>query len=173
MVITLSDPSLVLLIGPSGSGKSTFARRHFRGTEVLSSDFCRALVCDDESDQAATADAFELLHLILSRRLQRRRTTVIDATNVQAFAREPLALSAKRWNIPLVGIVFALPEELCLGRNQRRAYRQAPNETVLNQISALAESMGHLDAEGFDTLHTIRTEEEADTVAVIRQGGYS
>ncbi len=43
-VIDLPDPSLVVLIGASGSGKSSFAARHFKPTEVLSSDFCRGLV---------------------------------------------------------------------------------------------------------------------------------
>jgi predicted kinase len=61
---TLAIPqlSLVVLIGPSGSGKSSFARRVFKPTEVLSSDYCRGLVSDDENDQAATGNAFDVLH---------------------------------------------------------------------------------------------------------------
>jgi hypothetical protein len=35
-------------------GKSTFARRHFKATEILSSDVYRGFVSDDENDQAAT-----------------------------------------------------------------------------------------------------------------------
>ena len=69
--------------GVSGSGKSTFARKHFRPTEVISSDFCRGLVADDENDQAATPDAFDVLHFIAGKRLAAGRLTVIDATNVQ------------------------------------------------------------------------------------------
>jgi protein phosphatase len=60
--ISIPELSLVLLVGPSGSGKSTFARKHFLATEVVSSDFCRALVSDDENDQSATSDAFDVLH---------------------------------------------------------------------------------------------------------------
>ncbi|MGI4830630.1 MAG: AAA family ATPase [Janthinobacterium lividum] len=52
-------------------------------TEVVSSDFCRALVSDDESDQSATGDAFDLLHAIVRKLLARGRLTVVDATNVQ------------------------------------------------------------------------------------------
>ncbi|QSS95562.1 hypothetical protein H3V39_34110 (plasmid) [Streptomyces sp. M54] len=37
------------LIGPPGSGKSPFARTHFQPTQIVSSDFCRALVADDFS----------------------------------------------------------------------------------------------------------------------------
>lgn len=56
---TLPELCLVVLIGPSGAGKSTFARKHFKPTEVLSSDFFRGLVSDDENDQTVTKDAFD------------------------------------------------------------------------------------------------------------------
>ena len=60
----LSVPAmgLVVLVGVSGSGKSTFAARHFRPTEVVSSDFCRGLVADDENDQTATPEAARCVH---------------------------------------------------------------------------------------------------------------
>lgn len=80
MRIDLPDPSLVVLIGASGSGKSSFARAHFAQTEVISSDFCRGLVADDENDQAATSYAFAVLHFIAGRRLAQPRFTIIDAT---------------------------------------------------------------------------------------------
>jgi protein phosphatase len=96
MHIKIPKLSLVVLIGASGSGKSTFARRHFRPTEVISSDYCRGLVSDDENDQAATNDAFELLHFIAAKRLARGRLTVIDATNVQPESRKPLVELARQ-----------------------------------------------------------------------------
>ena len=68
--IKLPELSLVVLIGTSGSGKSTFAAKHFAPTEVLSSDFCRALVGDDENDQSVTKEAFEILHDIAGMRLR-------------------------------------------------------------------------------------------------------
>jgi protein phosphatase len=83
MKINLPELSLVLLIGPSGCGKSSFARKHFLPTEIVSSDFCRSVVSDDENDQSATGDAFDLLHTIVRKRLARGRLTVVDATNVQ------------------------------------------------------------------------------------------
>lgn len=162
-----------MLIGPSGSGKSTLARRHFRATEVLSSDFCRALVCDDESDQSATDDAFELLHLILAKRLRRRRTTVIDATNVQRIARESLILAARKYNVALVAIVFALPEEVCRMRNEQRAYRQVPGDVVQKQIAELAKSITQLDGEGFHSIYRIETVDEAESVILARQSAHS
>ena len=64
MDVRFPELALVVLVGTSGSGKSTFARRHFRPTEVISSDYCRGLVADDENDQSATSAAFEVLHFI-------------------------------------------------------------------------------------------------------------
>ena len=95
MKITIPELSLVVLIGPSGCGKSSFGRKHFLSTEVVSSDGCRALVSDDENDQTATNDAFDLLHAIVRKRLARGRLTVIDATNVQPEARKSLVELAR------------------------------------------------------------------------------
>ncbi|WP_254069962.1 AAA family ATPase [Pimelobacter simplex] len=93
--LNLPELGLVVLVGVSGSGKSTFAREHFKATEVVSSDFCRGLVADDENDQDATPDAFDVLHYIAGTRLRRGLLTVVDATNVQQSAREELVRLAR------------------------------------------------------------------------------
>ena len=95
----IPELSLVALVGVSGSGKSTFARAHFRPTEVISSDFCRGLVSDDENDQAAAPDAFDVLHYIAGKRLARGRLTVVDATNVQPEARRALVALAREHDV--------------------------------------------------------------------------
>jgi protein phosphatase len=123
MQIKIPKLSLVVLVGPSGSGKSTFARRHFLPTEVLSSDYCRGLISDDENDQAATNDAFEVLHFIGAKRLARGRLTVIDATNVQPEARKPLVQLAKKFHCLPVAIVLNPPEKVCHERNRDRDVR--------------------------------------------------
>src|SRR5579871_127021 len=123
MKLTIPDLSLVVLIGASGCGKSTFARRHFLPTETLSSDACRALVSDDENNQAATNDAFEVLHFIAARRLAAGRLTVVDATNVRPEARGPLVALARRYHCLPVAIVFDLPERICQERNRTRPDR--------------------------------------------------
>src|SRR5262245_61075348 len=120
MNISIPKLSLVVLIGPSGSGKSTFARKHFLPSEVLSSDYCRGLVSDNENEQAATNDAFEVLHFIASKRLARARLTVVDATNVQSEARAPLVRLAREFHCLPVAIVFDLPEKICHERNRNR-----------------------------------------------------
>src|SRR5437016_14371278 len=117
MEVRIPELALVVLVGPSGSGKSTLARTLFKPTEVLSSDFCRGLVSDDENDQAATNDAFEVLHFIAAKRLAAGRLTVVDATNVQPEARKPLVALAREYDVLPTAIVLELPGRLWQDRN--------------------------------------------------------
>src|SRR5215469_2450734 len=133
MKITIPELSLVVLIGPSGCGKSTFARAHFKPTEVLSSDFCRGLVADDENDQSATTDAFDVLHYIAGKRLAAGRLTVIDATNVQSESRAPLVALAREHDVLPVAIVFDLPEPVCVARNASRPDRDFGAHVIRRQ----------------------------------------
>src|SRR6516165_8621978 len=112
MKFTIPELSLVVLIGTSGCGKSTFARKHFLPTEILSSDYCRGLVSDNENDLSATNDAFAVLHFIAAKRLAAGRLTVVDATNVQLEARKPLVELARQFHCLPVAIVLNLPEKL-------------------------------------------------------------
>lgn len=169
MIIELPEPALVLLIGPAGAGKSTFAAHHFRPTEVISSDHCRALVSDDENNQAATDDAFELLHFIAAKRLGRRRMTVADATNVTPRARRPLLALAREYQVPAVAIVFDLPAGLCEARNQFRPERNVGAFAIGRQIAQLHRSLPELPAEGFGLIALFRTAEEVDTAELIRR----
>ena len=168
---TLAVPelALVVLLGASGCGKSTFAGRHFAETEVVSSDRCRALVADDENDQSATADAFEVLHLLVAKRLSRGRLTVVDATNVTPDARRPLLDLARRFHVPAVAIVLDLPEEECLRRNAARAGRRVPDEAIQRQAHFLRASVGGLSREGFRRVHLLRSAGEVDQAAIARE----
>src|SRR5215469_12977683 len=110
MEVRFPELALVVLVGTSGSGKSTFARRHFLPTEVISSDYCRGLVADDENDQSATRAAFEVLHFIAGKRLASGRLTVVDATSVRPEDRKPLVELARQHHMLPVALVFDLPE---------------------------------------------------------------
>lgn len=124
MKLTIPELSLVFLIGVSGSGKSTFARKHFKTTEILSSDVCRGMVSDDENDQAATREAFEVLYFIARKRLAAGKLTVVDATNTLAEARKPLVEIAREYHCLPVAIVLDLPERLARERNKTRPNRE-------------------------------------------------
>ena len=167
--IAVPELSLIVLIGPSGCGKSTFAARHFLPTEVLSSDRCRALVADDERDQTATRDAFEVLHHVAAKRLARGRLTVVDATNTQPTSRAPLVELAKNAYVQAVAVVFDLPADLCEERNRSRADRQVPAHAVLQQRSQLERSLPGLQNEGFRRVFLLRSPEEVAAATIERQ----
>jgi len=167
VTIAIPRPSLVVLVGPSGAGKSTFARKHFKRTEVVSSDFCRGLISDDESDQSATEAAFEVLRLIASKRLKTGRLTVVDATSVQAHARAGLVALAHEHDVPAIAIVLNLAEDLCVARSQARPGRPVPPEIVRSQVRDLVGSLPGLRLnEGFRLVCLLSTPEEIDSVSV-------
>jgi len=169
MEIAIPELCLVVLIGPSGSGKSTFARQHFKPTEILSSDFCRGLVSDDENSQEATGDAFDLLHYVAGKRLARGLLTVIDATNVQAESRKPLVELAREHDVLPVAIVLKMPEDLCHDRNKSRPDRAFGPHVVRNQLIQLRRSLRGLQREGFRYVYVLQTPEEIEQVAMKRQ----
>ena len=166
--IELRQDALVVLIGVAASGKSTFARRHFAPTEVLSSDALRALVADDPHAQGATEDAFDLLHRLLAMRLRRGRLTVVDATNVEAWARDELLAVARRHRRPAVAIVLDVPLETTLERNAARPSPRPPDRAVRRQHRWLQDTLGELPAEAFDQVVHLRGVAAIDDASMVR-----
>ncbi|MFI1440653.1 polynucleotide kinase-phosphatase [Streptomyces fructofermentans] len=165
--LPVTDLSLVVLIGASGSGKSMFARRHFKPTEVISSDFCRGLVADDENDQSASADAFDVLHYIAGKRLAAGRRTVVDATSVQQESRKQLVDLARKHDVLPIAIVLDVPEEVCAERNASRSDRAGmPRRVIQRHTRELRRSLRHLEREGFRKVHVLRGVEEIESAEV-------
>lgn len=171
MKLSLAAGTMLVLVGPSGAGKSTFATRHFAPTEVVSSDALRAVVADDPTDQAATDAAFELLHTILGLRLERGRLTVVDATNVEPWARERLLAMARKHRRPAATIVFDLPLSICLDRNAARTDRHVPPAAIRRQHGRMRASLDGLAAEGFEPVVVLSTAEAAEGISVERGRG--
>ncbi len=169
MKVTLPELSLVVLIGPSGAGKSTFARRHFKPTEVLSSDHCRALVSDDENDLAATHDAFDVLHYVAAKRLAAGKLTVVDATSVKPEDRKPLVQLAREYHCLPVAIVFDIGARICAERNAQRQDRDNMRSQVIRyQQGAMRSGLRFLNKEGFRHVFILRSPEEVDAAVVER-----
>lgn len=166
--ISTPELGLIVLCGASGSGKSTFAKKFFAPTEVVSSDQCRALVADDENDQSVTATAFALLSDIVDKRLEVGRLTVVDATNVKREDRAPLLELARKWDVLSTAIIFDLPLEVCLERNQQRADRQIPEHAIRRQHKAIRRSKKHIRKDGFARSYIIDSADEVDDLVVTR-----
>lgn len=158
MSIRIPDFALVLMVGPTSSGKSHVAARLFKPTEIVSSDKCRALASDDENDQTATKAAYEILELIVRRRLERRLTTVVDATNLRPEDRARFLAMGKELHAPCAAIVMRTPERLARERAAGRGDRRMPAH-VFDRQSRLFRKVGRLEKEGFRFVREIRPEE--------------
>jgi protein phosphatase len=167
--IDIPDFALIVLVGSTGSGKSTFAARHFRPTEIISSDHCRGLVSDDETDQAATADAFDLVRAIAEKRLKNRRFTVIDATNVRAADRKDWVTLARRWHALPVALVLDPGIDVCIERNKARPDRPFGPQVVQRMVSEIRRGLGGLQREGFRQVWRLTSAEAIDAATVERR----
>jgi protein phosphatase len=168
MRIEIPETAVVALIGVSGSGKSTFAKTHFKPTEVLSSDYFRALISDDETNQQVSAQAFETLFYAANKRLELGLLTVIDATNVQKEGRAAVLNLAREQNCLAVAIVLDIPERICRNRNEKRPNRNFGPHVITRQTGQLKKSIRHLQKEGFRYVYILESEEEAADAEIIR-----
>ena len=174
ITLPVTDLSLVVLIGSTGAGKSTFARRHFAPTAVLSSDFCRGLVRDDENDQSASKDAFDVLHYIAGKRLAAGRLTVVDATSVQSESRRQLIRLAREHDVLPIAIVLDVPEQVCAERNAARPDRaHLPRHVIARQQRELRRSLRSLEREGFRKVHILRGTAQVDAARVVLERRYN
>lgn len=168
MRIEIPEFALVALIGATSSGKSTFAKKHFLPTEILSSDFFRGMVSDDENNQKVSKEAFDLLFYAANKRLDLMKTTVIDATNVQPAARKQIIDLAREQNVHSVAIVLNLPERELQARNASRPDRGYPEHVIRKHVSDLRRGLRNLKREGFRFVYILNSQEEVDEVEIVR-----
>lgn len=169
MQIEIPEFALVAMIGASSSGKTTFAKKHFLPTEVLSSDFFRAMVSDDERDQKSTADAFDLLYYAAQKRLKSMKTTVVDATNLQPSARKRIIETAHEHDVHTVAIVLDLDEKILQERNKNRKSRNLSPYVIKKHHSELKRTIKELKREGFRFVYLLKSEEEINNVEIVRK----
>jgi predicted kinase len=147
--IRLVRPSVVVLCGPAACGKSTFAVRHFRPTQIISSDHARALVCDDERDQRFQTQAFALVHFVIEQRLGLNRLCVVDSTALTPAARKNLLDLARKYQVPCVVFLFTVPLEKCVERDAGRE-RTVGRAVVERQHQLFEQAAASIKQEGFD-----------------------
>ena len=156
------------LVGVSSSGKSTFAKTHFKSTEVLSSDYFRGLVSDDENNQKVTPQAFEALYYVANKRLDLGLLTVIDATNVQREARASVLRLAREQDCLAVAIVLDVPQGIIKERNQKRPDRNLGENIIARQAEQLKSSINSIKKEGFRYVYILSDEEEIANAEIVR-----
>ncbi len=169
MKFTIPDFSLVVMIGATGSGKSSLAERLFLPSEIVSSDACRAIVSDDETDLSATADAFDLVHYMAGLRLKRRKLTVIDATSVRREDRAQLVALARQWHALPVAIVLDIDPKLCHERNKTRANRQFGEHVPRNHVRTMRKGLKNLGKEGFRHVIVLKSPADVEALEIIRE----
>lgn len=166
--IEIPEFCLVALIGATSSGKTSFAHQYFKSTEVLSSDFFRGMVCDDESSQTASGDAFDVLYYIAEKRLSNMKLTVIDATNIQQNSRKKIIDLAREQNVHAAAIVLNLPESLLQERNKNRPERNFPEHVIRQHCRDVRRSIRNLKREGFRFVYVIDSPEQLAHTEIIR-----
>ncbi len=149
--IRLTRPSVVVLCGPAACGKSTFAARHFRPTQIISSDRARALVCDDEKDQRFQTQAFTLLHCLIEQRLSINRLCVVDSTALTQQARQSLLDLARRYRVPSVVLLLNVPLATCLERDAKRE-RTVGAAAIERQHQLFEQVKTTIGQDGFDQI---------------------
>lgn len=172
-VLAVPELALIVLVGVSGSGKSSFAAKHFRSTQVLSSDACRGMVADDENDQAATPVAFDVLHYIAATRLRAGRLTVVDATNVKREDRAKLVQLARDHDVLPVAIVLDVPEGVAVERNAARADRDMNAGVIRRQRADLRRGLRGLSREGFRKVHILDGVEQVLAATITYEKQYN
>lgn len=173
-LLTLPRRTLLALCGPAGSGKSTFAQRlvdqyselGLRPTTIVSSDVCRALVCDDENNQQVNRDSFDLFHYILHKRMLQSCFTIADSTALQADARRRMLQVAQRHGYSTCLLVFNISQQTCVQRDQRR--RRLVGEAVIaHHISQLARTLLQAPSEGWNQISLLEEQHPDITLEIL------
>lgn len=153
-------PALVVLIGPSGSGKSTWAAGRYAGGEIVSSDQLRSVVGTGAGDLDASDDAFAVLDAVLTARLRRRLTTVVDTLGLDAGRRAGWVARARDAGLPVVAVCFGTEPAICRRRNASRD-RPVPARALAEQVSRMAGL--DLSDDGFDLVVTAAEDDDVES----------
>ncbi len=174
--IALPRRTLIVLCGPAGAGKSTFARKFVelhqaqgcKSTSIVSSDYCRAMICDDETNQQVNRDTFDLFYYIIRKRLYQGRLTIADSTALQANARQTLIEIAQRYQYHSCLFVFNMSLQTCLAHDQHQARGRMVGEKVISyHMQILQQALLDIPHEGWDQIHILDEQHRDMDVEII------
>lgn len=154
ITITLPRRTLLVLCGPAGSGKSTFAAQRFAPTNIVSSDQCRAMICDDENNQQVNRDTFDLFYYIIQKRLYLGRFTVADSTALRSDTRLRLRAQSRHFGYYGCLLIFNTPPDICLARNRQRA-RSVEEQVIPYHAGLLQQTLLDAPAEGWEQVYVL------------------
>ena len=174
LLLTVPPRTLLVLCGPAGSGKSTFAEKliaahqhlDFKPTMIVSSDTCRAIVCDDENNQQANRDAFDLFHFTLHKRMFQSRFTIADSTALQAHARLRLLEVAQRHNYFTCLLVFNISPATCAQRDKGRA-RMVGEQVITYHTGLLQKTITEAPTEGWHQIYVLDEEHRGVEICIV------
>lgn len=151
-MIKLTGDALVVLAGPSGAGKSMWAAEMFRPSQVVSSDALRGVVGEHEHDLRASGDSFDVLDLVVERRLARGLLTIVDTLGMDTDRHETWLAMAVKHGRPSHLVRFDTDDKTCRKRNKARS-SPVPPKVLSAQLAKWSEIVGQLGV-GFDETHT-------------------
>jgi predicted kinase len=152
--ITVPRRTLLVLCGPAGSGKSTFAAQRFTPTSIVSSDSCRAMICDDENNQQVNRDTFDLFYYIIQKRMYLGRFTVADSTALRSDTRRRLRAQSRQSGYYGCLLIFNTPPEICLTRNKLRS-RSVEEQVIPYHAGLLQQTLLDAPTEGWELVHVL------------------
>jgi predicted kinase len=116
-------PALVMAAGLPGSGKSRFCRelRRRTGAVILESDALRqVLFPQPDHSQAESRRLFTAIHGAIERLLRAGVHTILDATNLAEWQREPVYAIAERTGARLLLVWLEAPPRIVQARLAKR-----------------------------------------------------
>lgn len=168
LAITVPRKTLLVLCGPAGSGKSTVAKslvdnykgQELRETTIVSSDYCRALICDDENNQLVNRPAFELFYSIIDMRLFQGVFTLADSTALLQDTRLQLLALARKHAYYSCILVFNISLKTCIQRDGMRS-RSVGEQVVRYHNGQMLQALQAIPYEGWQQFYLLEERHES------------